>query len=132
MPKNNEFDVRDLPSWQYMGWGILNGIFLGIAILHKTDISETGIFIQMLEAFKPLLEPLGQMAWLNSLILIIGLIGILSFIGEILIIYSKGWPARIIALSGFLSLLLLVLGVDTLGIILFIVGAFMVIIFPDE
>ncbi len=27
--KKNEFDVRDLLSWKYFSWGIINGLFLG-------------------------------------------------------------------------------------------------------
>lgn len=127
-----EFDIRDLPSWKYMGWGVLNGIFLGIAIRQGVDISETGILIQLLEAFKPLFEMLGQIGLINILIFFLGAVAVLSFVAEILVIYKKGWPARIIASSGFLSFLLIVLGVDTLGIILFFIGGFMVIFFPNE
>jgi len=110
----------------------LNGIFLGIAIRQCVDISETGILIQLLEAFKPLFEMLGQIGWINILIFFLGAVAVLSFVAEILVIYKKGWPARIIASSGFLSLLLLILGVDELGIFLFLVGTITVILHPDE
>lgn len=130
---NNDFDIRELPSWSYFGWGILNGLFLGISLKEGLDISETGIMIQILNAFKPLFESVNlSVGWVTFWIIALSILGILSTIGEGLVIYNKGWPARIIAICGFLSFLLLILGIDSLGILLMIIGIVIILIFPNE
>jgi len=132
MPKE-EFDIRELPSWKYFAWGLLNGLILGIVIKHGVDVSEVGILSQILEAFKPLFEQVNlSTTWISLSIFLLGLIGTLSFIYEIVIIYKKGWIQRIIALSGFLTFLFLVIGFDTSGIIFMIGGIILVLIFPEE
>ena len=130
---NNDFDIRELPSWSYFAWGILNGLFLGISLKEGLDISETGILIQILDAFKPLFQYLNlSTGWITLSIILLGLMGIISTLIEIFAIYKKGWPARIIAICGFLSFLFFILGLDELGILLMVVGIIIILIFPNE
>lgn len=131
--ENKDFDIRDLPSWKYFAWGLINGLFLGIVVKHGVDISEVGILSQVLEAFKPLFQSVNlSTTWVTLLIFFLGLIGTLSFFAEIIVIYKKGWPQRIIAISGFVSLFALIIGFDTIGIIFLLGGILMVVIFPDD
>ncbi len=131
--KSEGIDIRDLPSWQYFSWGILNGLLLGISIKHGLDVSETGIMIQILNVLISLLESFQISSMLiNTIIALTGIIGLLSFITEIVVIYKKGWPQRIIAGLGFVSLLLLMIGIEKLGITLIVMGAFLVVFFPNK
>jgi hypothetical protein len=133
MAGSKEFDIRDLPSWKYFAWGLLNGLFLGVSIKNGVDISEEGILTLVLDAFKPLLEIEGMSTnWITIMIILIGLLGIISLAAEIYVLYGKGWPVRVMATAGFLSFLLLILGADTIGIILMIIGIITILIFPNE
>jgi len=134
MDHEEQGDIRNLPSWKYMGWGILNGLFLGILIKHHVDISETGIYSQILNAFKPLFESAHlSTGMITFLLILLGVIGITSTAAEVFAIYEKGWPARIIAICGLLSILLIILNIITnIAVILLIVGCILVISFPDE
>lgn len=128
-----EFDIRDLPSWKHFVWGLFNGLVLGIIIKHGVDISEGGIASMILKAFKPIFQDLNISAgWITLLIILLWVVGLISLIAEIYAIYEKGWSQRIIAGSGFLSFLFLVVGIDTLGIIFLFLGVAMVLIFPDD
>lgn len=131
---NNQFDIRELPSWKYFAWGILNGIFLGISLKHSWDISETGIMAQVIGAFKPLFQSANlSTGWITALIFLLGLIGILSTIVEVYAIYQKGWPARIIALCGFISILFIILGLLTnFAALVLVAGVLFVAFFPNE
>jgi len=131
--KDNEFDFRNLPSWGYFGWGAINGLLLGIFIKHGVDISEIGILSLMLDAFKPLFQSVNMStAWSSWVIAILGFIGVFSLVLEIISICKKGLPQIIIAVFGFFSLLALIIGFDTIGIIFFLVGVFMAIGFSYE
>ena len=134
MNKKGQTDLRDLPSWKYMGWGILNGMFLGISIKQNVDVSETGIYAQIVNAFKPLYESAHiSTFWLTTFVILLGIFGIVSTIYEIIKIYKKGWIPRIIALCGFASIFLIILNVFiTFAVILFIAGAILVGAFPNE
>jgi hypothetical protein len=130
---NNDFDLRDLPSWKYFGWGIFNGLLLGILIVNKMDISETGIMSIILEAFKPILTNLNMSTiWITITVFFLGLLGILSTVYEVYSIWEKGIIPIIIAVLGFFSILLILLNVQTLGAILLVGGALLVRFFPDE
>lgn len=132
--KRGQVDLRELPSWKYMGWGILNGLFLSISLKFGMDISETGIFSQILNAFKPLLESVHQStSWITLIVIFFGIIGIISTVVEVIAIYNKGWIPRVIALCGFISILLIVLNfLTSLAVIILIIGAGLVAFFPDE
>lgn len=133
MAKNKDIDIRNLPSWKYFSWGILNGIFLGIFIREGVDVSEEGILTMILDSIKPLMGDAGlSTMWVSTTIFFLGLIGLISLTAEGIVVYHKGWPARIIAGSGFISFLLLILGVDTLGIIFLMLGIGALLIFPNE
>jgi len=131
--RQKEFDVRDLPSWKYFAWGLINGLFLGIVIKQGIDISEVGILSQVLENFKPIFQSVNMSTtWISLTIFFLGLIGILSLIIEIIVIYKRGWPQRIISMLGFVSFLALIIGFNTIGIFFLLGGILMVVIFPDE
>ncbi len=133
MARQGEFDLRDLPSWKYFGWGLLNGLFLGISLKHQVDISQEGIYSMILEAFKPIFQSANiSTGWITLSIILLSLIGLASLVAEIIVIYNKGWMPRIIAVCGFLSFLLIILGVDTFGAFLLVGGALLVYFFPDE
>jgi len=133
MNSKKQIDLRDFPSWKYFGWGLLNGLFLGISIKFGVDIDEAGILTQVLNAFKPIFQSVNMSTtWINLWVILLGLIGIISLVGEIIVIYKKGWIPRILAGCGFLSLFLLILGIDSLGVIFLIGGAVLVALFPNE
>ena len=133
MARQGEFDLRDLPSWKYFGWGLLNGLFLGISLKHQVDISQEGIYSMILEAFKPIFQSANiSTGWITLSIILLSLIGLASLVAEIIVIYNKGWMPRIIAVCGFLSFLLIILGVDTFGAFLLVGGALLVYFFPDD
>ena len=128
----NGTDIRDLPNWKYFGWGILNGLFLGISIKFKTDISTEGIFSQVLGAFiSPFQEAGISTGWINASILLLGLISIISLLIEIYTIYKEGWIPRIIAFCGFVSLFLLVFDIQ-FGVYLLIIGCILVALFRNN
>jgi hypothetical protein len=129
----DEEDIRELPSWKYFSWGSLNGIILGISILHKIDISETGIASMILDVFKPIYESTGlSTEWITLIGIILGLASIISLLIEAFSVWKKGWIPRIIALFGFLSFLLILLNVNGLGVILLLIGGGLVALFPDK
>ena len=122
-----------MPSWEYFGWGALNGIILGISILHKIDISETGIASIIFDAFKPIYESVGlSIGWITIIGITLAIVGVLSMLIEMLLIWQRGWVPRIIALFGFLSFFLILMGVEMLGVILLFAGGGLVSIFPDK
>ena len=126
-------DIRDLPSWEYFGWGALNGIILGISILHKIDISETGIASMILDAFKPIYESTGlSTGWITMIGVTLAIVSVLSMLTEMLLIWQRGWVPRMIALFGFLSFFLILMGAEMLGVILLFAGGGLVALFPDK
>lgn len=134
MNKKAQTDVRELPSWSYMGWGILNGLFLSISIKFGLDISDTGIASQILNSFKPLLQSANQStSWITFIVILFSVLGILSTIFEVISIYQKGWIPRIIAVCGFISIFLIVLNFwVSFATVLLILGVLLVGFFPDE
>jgi len=129
--KNNG-DIRNLPNWKYFSWGILNGLLLGILIRHGVDISTGGIFSTILEAFKPIFQGVNiSTLWIDISVFLLAAVGIASLVFEMILIWNKGWIARIITLFGFTSFFLLILGLDTIGIIIFVIGILSVIILPQ-
>lgn len=128
-----EISIKDLPSWKYYSWGLFNGLVLAIILHQGIDISEGGLVTMILKAFIPLFDMINiPVIWINVSIFLIGVIGLVSLIYEIYVVYSRGWPQRIMAASGFLAFLLIFIGIDTLGIIFLFLGAGMVMLFPEN
>jgi len=131
MPKKS--DSKEIPSMKYLSWGLLNGLILGIIIKQGIDISEGGIATVILDAFKPIFQNFNMSVGIITFFqIILGLIGIISLLWEIYSVYNRGWPQRVIAFCGFLSFLLLIVGVDILGVIFLFAGAIMVRAFPNN
>ncbi len=132
MNRTKKFNLNNLPSWKYYVWGILNGLFLGISLTMRLDISPEGMISLILEQFSSIFQSLNlPTTWINLAIFSFVIVGLLSLIFEIILIYKKGWPARVIAICGFLAFLLMILDYNLLGVVFLFLGVFMVIIFPE-
>lgn len=125
-------NIKELPSWEYFTWGIINGLLIGLSLKYGLDISEAGIMEKVVTALKPIIEMIPSSTnWISYILLLIGVVGTISTAVEAIKIFKHGWPARIIAICGFASILLILLGVHaTIGAVLMIVGIVMIILFP--
>ena len=109
--------MTDSKYKKYWGWGVFNGIILGISITQNIDISEEGILTELLNSFKPLMIDVGlSIGWITTLTILIGLIGIASLVFESIQVYNKGWVAIFFAITGFLGFLLILLGWNKGGV----------------
>ena len=126
----NKLAIQNRSHWKYFAWGFINGLFISVSLRYNLDISESGVYSIVLNSFKPALQNLNfSTTWITVLLLLLSVIGIVSLVFEVITIYKKGWAVSLIASLGFLSIMSLIFGLDTLGITLLLIGVAMVHIF---
>lgn len=94
-------------------WGVLNGMILGILLIDKIDISQTGLASQIIGSMKPLFKQANiSTFWITIITLFLGILGIISLIIEIREVYNAGSMAITFASLGFLGIFIILLQLD--------------------
>ena len=109
----------------FYGWALLNGLILGILFTHNQDISETGILSTILKAMNEAI-PISGYIWIQILLFVVG---VASLIYQAIVIWQDSIETRVMAISCFLGIFLLIFGtgkniefLTNIGVIFFIIS----------
>lgn len=103
------------PLWYMFGGTILAGLIFAIYILSGINIDPNDLAIDITGKAIQSVNNAQAVSFWNTFTGLYAIIGIIEIIKDILSYFAFGWPGVIVASTGFLGILLIILGNGGIG-----------------